>query len=77
MPFDPWLVKSWPAWFWVGGQLKLTLWLMNRVLTTTGLVYVWKWLRRRKYFWLWFLLIQSVSFGLLVLVFYWLHRHAS
>ena len=73
MPFDPWLIKTWPAWLWIGTPFKFILWLLNRLMTATGLAYGWRWLRARRWFWLWLVLINGCSLGLLALLFYWLH----
>lgn len=69
-----WLIKSWPTWLWIGTPFKFTLWLINRALTATGVIRYWRWLRARRFFWLWLFLINAVSFGLLALIFYWLHH---
>lgn len=74
MPFDPWLVKSLPAWLWIGTPFKFTLGLIVRVLTATGVAYNWKRLRASRFFWLWMIAINVVSFGLLGFLFYWLHH---
>ncbi len=62
----------WPAWLWVGTRLKFSLWLANRLATWTGLVYLWRRLRSRRWFWLWVALANLVSLGVLVAVFFWL-----
>ncbi len=74
MAINFWLIKTWPAWLWIGTPFKFTLWLINRALTTTGVVYHWRWLRAQRFFWLWMILINIASFGLLALLFYWLHH---
>ena len=39
MLFDPWVFKTWPAWLWITTPLKLFLYLINRLLTATGVAY--------------------------------------
>ena len=73
MPFDPWLIKTWPAWLWITTPFKFLLYVINRVLTATGVAYNWKRLRARRYFWVWLLIINLCSFSLLAGLFYWLH----
>ena len=63
----------WPSWLWIGTPFKLFVWLGNRLLTWTGLYYVWKRFRSRKRFWWWLLLINVVSVGVLIGFFFWLH----
>ncbi len=63
----------WPAWLWIGTPLKFTLWLLNRFLTWTGVIYVWRRFRSRKHFWAWLVLLNAVSLGGLGLLFFWLH----
>ena len=62
----------WPAWLWVGTRLKLSLWLANRLATGTSLLYLGRRLRSRRFFWLWFILINVCSLSLLALLFFWL-----
>ena len=67
----------WPTWLWIGTPLKFSLWLMNRIATSTGVLYLWRRLRSRRHFWAWFVLVNTVSLGLLVLLFFWIHQRAS
>lgn len=62
----------WPAWLWIGTPLKFSVWLANRFATGTGLLYLWRRLRSRRHFWLWFILINACSISLLVLLLFWL-----
>ncbi len=63
----------WPAWLWIGTKLKMLLWLGNRVVTWTGLLYFWSRFRTRRLVWLWVGLINLGSLVLLGTVFFWLH----
>ncbi len=63
----------WPSWLWIGTRLKFLLWLVNRLLTWTGLLYVWRRFRSHRWFWLWFTVINVVSLAGLGLLFFWLH----
>ena len=67
----------WPSWLWIGTPLKVGLWVVNRLATWTGLVYLWKRFRARRLFWVYVLLINTVSLGVLGIVFFWLHARAS
>ena len=67
----------WPSWLWIGTPLKFFIWLGNRLLTWTGLYYVWTRFRSRRDFWLWFILINLTSMGGLILLLFWLHTRAS
>ena len=64
----------WPSWLWLTSPLKFWLWLANRLATWTGLFYLWKRFRLVRHFWIWFTLVNTLSMGALVLVFFWLHR---
>ena len=64
----------WPAWLWIGTRLKFSLWLANRLATWTGVGYLWRRLRSRRWFWLWMVLANLLSLGALAAVFFWLHR---
>ena len=68
----------WSSWFvWVGRltPMKFFLWLGNRVTTWLGMFHVWKRFRSRRLIWVWLLLMNAASFGVLVFVFVWLkHR---
>ncbi len=66
----------WPAWLWVGTPLKFSLWLANRVAAWTGLAYVWKRFRAQRHLWLWIALLNVVSLGGLVVLFFWLHAQS-
>jgi len=67
----------WPSWLWINTPLRAVLWLCNRLVTWTGLAIFWKRFRASRAFWVWMTLINAGSFGLLVLVFLWLHQHAQ
>lgn len=58
----------WPHWLWIGTPLKFSLWLLNRLATWTGLLYVWRRRRSKRLFWVWLILINAVSLGALLLV---------
>lgn len=70
-PLDHW----WPSWLWLGSPLKVWLWVINRLATLTGVLYFWKRIRARRFFWAWLMLINMASLGCLGLVLFWL-RHA-
>ena len=65
-----------PAWLWIGSRLKASLWLLNRLATWTGLAYLWK--RRPssqgRSFWVRATIINLLSLGGLILLFYVLRR---
>ena len=65
----------WPAWLGIGTPLKFSLWLVNRLATWTGLRYLWKRVRSRRWAWLWIVAVNGASLGFLMLVFFWLHHH--
>ena len=77
MPLDPWIIKTWPAWLWISTPFKFFLYFINRLLTATGLAYNWKRLRARRFFWVWLVVINGCSLGILFLFFYWLHARHS
>lgn len=62
----------WPSWLWIGTPFKFWLWLTNRLATGGGLWYLWRRLRSRRHFWLWFIVIQLLSVSVLVSLFFWL-----
>lgn len=64
----------WPAWVGIGTPLTFSLWLVNRLATWTGLIYLWRRVRFRRFAWVWLSLINVASLGALGLVFYWLHQ---
>ena len=66
----------WPAWLWIGTRTKVSLWVLNRLATWTGLVYLWRRFRSRprRTFWLWMMVVNLVSLGGLALLFFCLHR---
>ena len=66
----------WPSWLWIGTRLKFSLWLGNRLATWTGLLYLWRRWRARRWFWVWFVLVNLLSIAGLAAVLFWLHRHA-
>lgn len=66
---------AWPVWLGIGTPLKFSLWLFNRLATWTGLLYLWKRWRAHRWFWWWVVVVNGASWGLLMLVFFWLHRH--
>lgn len=68
---------TWPAWLWIGSRLKLSLWLGNRVLTGTGLLYFWRRWKSKKHAWVWLLLLNLASLSALALVFFWLYQRAK
>jgi hypothetical protein len=65
----------WPAWLAIGTPLKFSLWVFNRLATWTGLRYLSKRRRAHREFWWWVVAVNGVSWGLLILVFSWLHHH--
>ena len=67
----------WPAWLWIGTPVKFATWLVNRLATWSGSFYLWKRLRSHRFFWLWFVVINTVSMGMLVAALFWLHHHFS
>ena len=62
----------WPSWLWIGTPLKFFLWAANRLATGTGLLYLWKRSQVKRRFWMWMILINLVSLGGLILLFFWL-----
>ena len=67
----------WPSWLWIGTPLKFSLWALNRIATWTGIAVLWKRLRRQRLFWLWLVLINTASLGVLGLMFFWLHARSA
>ena len=67
-------MMPWPSWLMVGTPLKLLLWLGNRFATWTGLFLLWKRWRHHRLSWVWLVLLNTLSLGLLGLVFLWLHH---
>ena len=67
----------WPGWLWIGTPVKFSLWLMNRIATGTGLLYLWRRVRSRWHFWAWFMLVNTVSLGLLAGLFFWMYQRAA
>lgn len=65
---------NWPAWLLISTPVKFWLWLTNRLLTWSGLWYLWRRFRRRRRFWLWAALLNALSLGTLSLLFLWVHR---
>lgn len=63
-----------PLTLWIGTPLKLFLWVINRLATWTGLLYLWRRLRSRRRFWTWFIIINVASLGSLGLLVCWLDR---
>ena len=58
-----------PPWLWFGSSLKFQLWLGNRLATWFGMRYAWnRWRMRHR--WLLVFLINILSLGLLLLVFF-------
>ena len=64
----------WPSWLWLGTPYKVVLWAGNRLATWLGVAYLWRRFRSTRHFWLWIILFNAVSFGLLALLFYWLRE---
>ena len=62
----------WPAWLWIGTPFKFSLWLTNRLASGGGVWYLWWRWRAKRFFWLWVILINVVSWGGLILLFFWL-----
>ena len=67
----------WPSWLWIGSPLKFSLWLVNRLATWTGVIYMWRRFRAQRHVWLWLVLLNLVSLGVLGVVFFWLHTRSS
>lgn len=63
----------WPSWLWISSPVKCVIWLGNRLLTWTGIYYVWRRFRSRRRFWCWFILINLASLSTLIGLFFWLH----
>ncbi|MBI4597928.1 MAG: hypothetical protein HY737_05960 [Candidatus Omnitrophica bacterium] len=64
-----------PAWLWITSPLKLALWCFARAATWGGTAFLWKRHRRaRQHFWVRLLVLNAVSIGILVGVFFWLHH---
>ena len=64
----------WPSWLWIGTRLKFSLWALNRLATWTGVIYLWRRLRAHPWRWGLIILVNLLSFGGLILLFFWLHR---
>ena len=65
-----------PSWLWLGSPLKIKLWLANRLMTWTGVLYFWRRWRNHRWFWLWATLVNMVSVAALGILFFWLHRRS-
>lgn len=63
----------WPAWLSIASPLKFSAWLVNRITTWSGLFYFWKRFRAQRLFWVWLILINMFSLGILCLTLFWLH----
>jgi hypothetical protein len=63
-----------PAWLWIGTPVKLWLWVSNRVATWIGLFCFWRQFRSRRGLWVWALLLNAVSLGILGVLFFWLSK---
>lgn len=67
----------WPSWLWIGTPFKFSLWMLNRFLTWTGLLFFWKRFRASRFVWAWIIVINVVSLGALGIVFLWLHHRSG
>ena len=67
----------WPAWLSLTSPLKFSVWLLNRLATWTGLLYLWRRWRSRRHAWVWLTLVNLVSLGGLCLALFWLYRRSA
>ena len=66
------------SWFWGLTPFKALLWLGNRIATWFGMFHFWKRFRSQRLVWVWLLLINAASFGVLIVVFVLMkHRHVG